>query len=175
LLINKDSVRSDDEEKKTIEEIVLQFKAGNRAAVIPVLQAIQDKLGYLSPYATEKTANITGVSINTVYGVATFYSQFLFVKPARHQIRVCRGTACYVRGTSTILQAIERTLGIKEGETTPDGEYSLETVACIGACAFAPTIRIDEDTYGQLTPKKIEELFSRRSKQEEAHEGNAGE
>ena len=165
--MSNNTVVTEAEEKKVIDELLSHFTQGGRSVTIQALQAVQENFGYLSPYSIEKVAVIAGVSPNTIYGVATFYSQFLFNKPGRHKIAVCRGTACHVREAPKMLEVIERVLGIKEGQTTPDGEYSLETVACIGACSIAPTMRIDEDTYGQLTPQKIEELLGRKSKKEE--------
>ena len=153
-------------QKKQIKEILTPFK-GRDLVVIPALQAVQAKFGYLPQEALEEIGNVAEVSANSVYGVASFYAQFRFTKPGKHKIAVCRGTACHVRGAPRIIEAIERALGIKEEETTADFEYSLETVACIGACALAPTIRIDEDTHGQLNTKKIEELFSKKTQQVE--------
>jgi NADH-quinone oxidoreductase subunit E len=96
---------------------------------------------------------------STIYGVATFYSQFKMKPSGRKVIRVCRGTACHVRGGARVLQSVEKQLGIKPGQTTADLEYTLETVACIGACALAPTMTVNRETYGQMTPKKVREVL----------------
>ena len=104
--------------------------------------------------------------MSRIYAVATFYAQFYLTPRGRQTVRVCRGTACHVRGGPLILDAVERELGIKDGETTPDLEYNLETVACIGACALAPTMVINQNTYGKLTPNKVAEAFSRKDRKE---------
>ena len=103
---------------------------------------------------------------STVYGVRTFYAQFKLTPLGRRIIRICRGTACHVRGAAKVLAEIEKQLGIKAGETTDDLEYTLETVACIGACALAPTMTIDKETYGKMTTKKVAEVLGDRSKAE---------
>ena len=107
-------------------------------------------------------AKFLRLSESTVYGVATFYAQFKFVPSGKRKVRVCRGTACHVRGGARILREVEKRLGIKPGETTEDWEYTLETVACIGACALAPTMTVDKETYGQMTTKKVLEVFGER-------------
>jgi NADH-quinone oxidoreductase subunit E len=100
---------------------------------------------------------------SSVYGVSTFYAQFKLTPLGKKVIRVCRGTACHVRGSTKILNEIEKRLGIKAGETTADMEYTLETVACIGACALAPTMTIDGETYGKMTTKKVAEVLGGKS------------
>ena len=108
-----------------------------------------------------------GFLSSKIYAVATFYAQFYLTPRGRNTIRLCRGTACHVRGAARILDAVERELGIPEGGTTPDLEYSLETVACIGACALAPTMVINQDTFGKLTPNKVEDIFKQRNNKEQ--------
>jgi NADH:ubiquinone oxidoreductase subunit E len=102
-----------------------------------------------------------------VFGVATFYAQFRLVPSGKNRVTVCRGTACHVRGGARILKDVQQRLGIKPGETTPDLEYSLDTVACIGACALAPNLTINDNVHGQLTTKKVGEIFGDRSKKSE--------
>jgi len=159
-------VVTDTELGKQIRDIIAPLK-GRQIVLIPALQAVQEKLGYLPREAMEEIGEMAGVSANTVYGVATFYAQFRTTPVGKRRVAVCRGTACHVRGSERILEAIERALCIEVGETTQDREYSLETVACIGACALAPTLRINEETHGKLTTKAVEDLFPKRSKQEE--------
>jgi NADH-quinone oxidoreductase subunit E len=149
-----------------IREILAPLQ-GHKVILIPALQAVQDKFGYLPEVAMEEIGCLAGVSANVVYGVASFYAQFRTTPVGKKHVAVCQGTACHVRGAARILEAIERALDIKAGETTPDLEYSLETVACIGACALAPTLRINEDTHGKLTTNEIERLFPKPAKQEE--------
>ena len=138
--------------------------SGDGSNLIPILQETQDVLGYLPAEAMLGIAEFLRIPESSVYGVATFYAQFKLKPAGKKTIRVCRGTACHVRGADQILQEVERKLGIKPGETTDDFEYSLETVACIGACALAPTIVIDDEVQRKMTPKKVAELFSNRSK-----------
>ncbi|MBM4446813.1 MAG: NADH-quinone oxidoreductase subunit NuoE [Chloroflexi bacterium] len=140
---------------------------GHKVILIPALQAVQEKFGYLPEAAMEEIGRVAGVSPNVVYGVASFYAQFRTTPVGKKHVTVCQGTACHVRGAARILEAIERALDIKAGETTPDLGYSLETVACIGACALAPTLRVNEDTHGKLTTNDIEKLFSKIARQEE--------
>ena len=146
---------------------ILSSYEGKREELIPILQQVQEELGYLPEQAMLEIAQFTGVPESHVYGVATFYSQFRFTPIGKHHVMVCRGTACHVRGAPRILQTIEKHLGIKEGQTTEDMEYSLETVACIGACGLAPNIVINKQTYGHLTINKISEILANiRSKEE---------
>ena len=131
-------------------------KKGN---LIPILQKVQDRLGYLPKTAIIEIASYINVPVADVYSVATFYSQFRLVPTGQKLIRVCCGTACHFRGGAAILHDIEKKLSIKPGETTEDRKYTLETVACIGACALAPVITINKKTYGQMSPEKIAEVF----------------
>jgi NADH-quinone oxidoreductase subunit E len=132
---------------------------GKRGELIPILQQVQEKFGYLPEDAMFEVARFTGVPESSVYAVATFYAQFRFTPIGRTHVTVCRGTSCHVRGAPRILEAIEKQLGIKEGETSPDLEYSLETVACIGACGLSPCIMANKKVEAKLTPKKVAELF----------------
>jgi NADH-quinone oxidoreductase E subunit len=151
--------------KGGLEEILSSYGRG-RDNLIPILQRTQEHYGYLPEEAIEEIANYMHLSGSTVYGVITFYSHFKLAPGGKQTVRVCRGTACHVRGGARIIQDIERRLGVKAGETTPDGEYTLETVACIGACALAPTITIDKETYGDMTTKKTAEVLGDRSKEQ---------
>ena len=130
--------------------------------LIPILQRVQEEFGYLPEDAMMGIAKAIGVPESRVFAVASFYAQFRFTPMGRNHVMVCRGTACHVRGAARILDEAERQLNIKEGETTEDLEYTLETVACIGCCGLAPTIVINEDTYGRLTPKDIPKIFEGR-------------
>lgn len=128
--------------------------------LIPVLQRVQAELGYLSAEAMNTIAQFCRVPESKVFGIASFYAQFRFAPLGRTQIVACRGTACHVRGAPQILDEVKRQLGIDEGETTPDLEYSLETVACIGCCALAPCLVINGKVESKMTPKKVKELFT---------------
>lgn len=143
---------------KGVEEVLARFR-GNRGELIGILQAVQERLGYLPDRAMLRIARFAGVPESQMFGVASFYAQFRFKPVGRRRVMVCQGTACHVRGGAKILDEIEKRLQIKPGGTTPDLEYSLDTVACIGACALAPTIMINKDTHGRLTQKKVGEIF----------------
>ena len=132
---------------------------GSEDELIPILQDVQRRFGYLPEDAMQAIAAFTGVPESQVYAVATFYAQFRFTPIGRTHIMVCRGTSCHVRGAPRILAEIEKRLGIKEGETTPDLEYSLETVACIGACGLSPCIMTNKAVQAKMTPKKVAEYF----------------
>jgi NADH:ubiquinone oxidoreductase subunit E len=147
---------------KETEKIVANYSRDS-SNLISMLQEAQEKFGYLPEEVMKKIAKFLRLTDNTVYGVSTFYAQFSFVPTGRRKITVCRGTACHVRGGARILREVERRLGIKPGETTEDMEYSLETVACIGACALAPTMRIGSETYGQMTTKKVAEVLGAKT------------
>ena len=135
---------------------------GKRDELIPILQQVQEKFGYLPEDAMFEVARFTGVPESSVYAVATFYAQFRFTPIGRTHVTVCRGTSCHVRGAPRILEAIQKQLGIREGETSADLEYSLETVACIGACGLSPCIMANKKVEAKLTPKKVAELFPKR-------------
>jgi len=147
--------------REPLSEILSRY-AGQRDELIPILQEAQEQFGYLPEEVMHGVAKFLRLSESTVYGVATFYAQFKFVPSGKRKVRVCRGTACHVRGGARILREVEKRLGIKPGETTEDWEYTLETVACIGACALAPTMTVDKETYGQMTTKKVLEVFGER-------------
>jgi len=146
-----------------IDKVIAEYK-GERWSLIPLLEEIQQVVGYIPPQAIPRIASALGLFPSQIQGVITFYAQ-LYTRPrGRNIVRVCRGTACHVRGGKTILKLVKQHLGIEEGETTSDMEYTLETVACIGVCALAPNMVINNDTYGQLNPKKVSRLFSGRDR-----------
>jgi NADH-quinone oxidoreductase subunit E len=158
----KDTLTKADVQDK-LQEIFSQHR-GEAQELIPILQETQEKFRYLPAAAMREISRFLHIPESTVYGVSTFYAQFKLTPLGRRIIRVCRGTACHVRGASKVLAEMEKQLGIKAGETTPDMEYTLETVACIGACALAPTMTIDNETYGKMTAKKVTEVLGDRSK-----------
>jgi len=145
-------------ETARLERLLASFK-GEKSELIPILQQVQQEFGYLSDDAMRQIAHFLKAPEGVVYGVATFYAQFKFIPMGKKLIRVCRGTACYIKGSPRILDEMEKRLGIKAGETTPDMEYTLETVACIGACALAPTMTIDGETHGKMTTQKVAEVL----------------
>jgi NADH:ubiquinone oxidoreductase subunit E len=138
---------------------VLENYEKDRDSLIPVLQAVQGKFGYVSEDAVDGIAHYLDISQSSIYGVATFYTQFRFARPGDHMIRVCLGTACHVKGGSQIMDEISRHLGIDAGETTPDYKFSLERVACFGSCALSPVVVVDDKVYGRMTPKKAKKIL----------------
>lgn len=146
---------------KRIDKIVADYRE-QRWSLIPLLQAIQQALGYIPPEAIPRIAKALGLFPSLVQGVITFYTQLYTEPRGKNIVRVCRGTACHVRGGKTILKLVKQQLGIEEGETTPDMEYTLETVACIGVCALAPNMVVNRTTHGHMNPKKVAYLFSRK-------------
>jgi len=135
---------------------ILRGLQHDRSDLVPALQRAQATLGYLPPEAVRRIARRLGITESEVFGVATFYAQFRFSPPGRHRLRVCLGTACHVKGGVQMMETLERRLGITAGETTPDGEYDLGRVACLGCCALAPVFTLDETIYGQMSVLKLQ-------------------
>ena len=148
-------------ELKRIDRTIANYQE-YKWGLIPLLQEIQQVLGYIPPEAIPRIARGLGLFPSQVQGVITFYTQLYTAPRGKNIVRVCRGTACHVRGGKTILKLVKQHLGVEEGENTPDLEYTLETVACIGVCALAPNIVINNSTYGHLNPKKVAQLFSKK-------------
>ncbi|MCX7971104.1 MAG: NADH-quinone oxidoreductase subunit NuoE [Negativicutes bacterium] len=140
-----------DNVKSRLEPILAKYQ-GVRGALIPVLQEAQNEFGYLPEGVIVCIAESLGIPVSQVYGVVTFYAQFHLNPRGRNIIRICQGTACHVRGAKAILNKIEETLKIKSGQTTDDLRFTLETVACIGACGLAPVMMVNDNTHGRLTP-----------------------
>jgi NADH-quinone oxidoreductase subunit E len=144
--------------------------------LIPMLQRIQGELGYVPAEAMEVVAGCLDIPPVDVYGVVTFYNQFRMTPPGKHQVKVCMGTACHMKGGHIILDSWERRLGIQVGETTEDREYSLERVACVGCCTLAPVTLYDEEVIPKITPTKVDGLlFSHQLADKQQKEGAAGE
>ncbi|HUU95865.1 MAG TPA: NADH-quinone oxidoreductase subunit NuoE [Phycisphaerae bacterium] len=145
----------------TFEEVMRDL-TGGPADLVPVLQRVQEADGFLSAGAIRRISRWLKVSESEVYGVATFYAQFRFDPPGRHHIKACLGTACHVQGGEQMLNVLERRLGIRPGETGADGEYDLERVACLGCCALAPVVTVDDKTYSQMSVLKLQRLLDER-------------
>ena len=139
---------------------VLAPYRGQKGATIPVLQKVQEELGYLPEEAISEIADCLGLSTNEVYGVASFYAQFRFKPQGKHTVKVCQGTACHVRGGRRILEAVEQNLGIQPGETSEDFQFSLERIACFGSCALAPVMVVDKTIYGRMTTAKARQILA---------------
>jgi NADH-quinone oxidoreductase subunit E len=151
----------DQAETGILKEIatMLPLFSGERGSLIPILQEIQTKFSYISADAMRLVADHVGISSSEVYGVASFYNQFRFTPPGRHQIKVCLGTACQVKGGDIILENFERRLSIQAGQTSIDREFSIDKVACVGCCALAPVAQVDETIHGHMAPSKVEGLI----------------
>lgn len=134
---------------------IIEKRKNEPGAIMPVLQEAQNVYGYLPIEVQQMVADGLGVPLSEVFGVATFYSQFSLTPKGKYNISVCLGTACYVKGASDVLTAVEKKLGIKPGGITPDGKFSLDACRCVGACGLAPVIMINNDVYGRLTPDQV--------------------
>ncbi len=152
--------------KALVEEIVNKHH-NNPANLISILQEIQFQEGYLSEDTIQDIAEVLDISGSKIYGVATFYTQFKFVKPGLHQIKLCQGTACHVKGSNTLLDVLKSSLKIEPGQTTADGNVSLERVACLGCCALAPVIVVDDEVHGKMTQDSTTEILKSLDKSEE--------
>jgi NADH-quinone oxidoreductase subunit E len=141
-----------------IDEVLGKYEK-REASLIPVLQEVQGVFGYLPEEALVKIGHNLRIALSRIYGVATFYAQFYLSPRGLHTVRVCRGTACHVRGGKHVLKAVRQALGIGEGETTVDSKFTFETVACLGACALAPVLLVDKNYYGKLTPARVEQVL----------------
>ncbi len=141
-----------------VEEI-LNYHHRSREKLIPILQQVQERLGYLPVAAMQRIARAVELPAVEVYGLATFYNQFRLHPPGDHQIKVCMGTACYMVGGQIALDSFERRLKLKEGETTADCKFSLERVACVGCCTLAPVVVINERVEGRVTPTRVDGLL----------------
>lgn len=146
-----------------IDGIIDNYR-GKKWSLIPLLHDIQREFGYIPPDAIPRIASALKLFPSQVQGVITFYEQFYTSPRGKNVVRVCRGTACHVRGGKTILKLVKEQLGLEEGETAPDYEYTLETVACIGVCALAPNLVVNKETHGHMNPKKVGQLFHKKER-----------
>ena len=142
----------------TLRRLLADF-GRQRAALLPILQAVQEQCTYLPPEAMRLVGAHLGIPASEVFGVASFYNQFRFYPPGRHPIKICLGTACHVKAGDIILENFERKLGIRDGQTTADREFSLERVACVGCCALAPVAIVGDTVHGHMQPSKVEGLL----------------
>lgn len=156
--------------KSNIDSILNKFPEAKRDSLIPILQHVQEEEGFLSRKTVDQVAKHIDIPTSKIFGVATFYNQFKFVKPGVYNVQVCRGTACHVLGSSNVLSEIENCLGIKPDETTSDGLFSIEVVACIGACGLAPVISINGEFHAKVTTESIKEILDGYRKKEADNE-----
>lgn len=146
------------EQEKQLKEVIAKHKE-QPGGLMPILQEAQGIYGYLPIEVQTMIADELDISLSEVYGVATFYSQFTLTPKGEHRVSVCLGTACYVKGSDKILEAVESHLGIKSGECTLDGMFSIDSCRCVGACGLAPVMMVDEDVYGKVTPEQVAEIL----------------
>ena len=133
----------------------------DEGSLIPILQRIQDKFGYISEEAVQNVSVFLKISENRIFSVASFYSQFRFTERGRNSIKVCLGTACHVRGGQILSEAVERELGISHGQTTRDKRYDFQRVACLGCCALAPVVQVNDDIYSGVTVIRLKEILDK--------------
>lgn len=155
MIKSKVEITNDPVRRMSLVDRLVERHGITRSALIPILQDVQEEEGYLSRRIVVELAEALNLPASKIYGVATFYNQFRFQAPGKYQIQICRGTACHVKGSATVLDALVRELDIHPGETTRDGLFSLEVVACIGACGLAPVICINGEYHAQVEPDQI--------------------
>ncbi len=145
--------------KAEVEKILNRHGGEKRDSLIPILQEIQTEVGYLSEDALIAVGKHLKLPTSKIYGVATFYNQFRFEPVGKYHVQVCRGTACHVLGSATVLEELEKNLKVKAGQTTKDGMFSIEVVACIGACGLAPVITINGEFYAKVTTDSLKQII----------------
>ncbi|MFA6807871.1 MAG: NADH-quinone oxidoreductase subunit NuoE [Eubacteriales bacterium] len=141
-----------------IDKIVSQANVTEGSNII-ILQKIQEEFGYISPTMLERISQLIGTSVSELNSIITFYTQFRLEPIGKHLIQVCHGTACHLAGAEKISDAIELETGAKAGSTSPDGLFTIENVSCLGCCSIAPVIKIDDETYGKVTPEKVRNII----------------
>ena len=147
------------EQEERLRAVIAEHK-GQPGATMPVLQAAQEIFGYLPEEVQIMVAEGLDIPLSEVYGVASFYAQFTLNPKGKYQISLCLGTACYVKGASDVLEAVQQRLGIKPGSITPDGKFSLDACRCIGACGLAPVMTVNDDVYGRLVPEDVAKILA---------------
>ena len=157
---------------KKIADQLRQILSGHRperVELIRILQEVEERFGYLPREAMLEVANFTQIPASAVYGVATFYNRFRFTPLGRHPVKACLGTACHMQGGALVLEALERELEIKVGDITHDGEFSLEVVACVGACGLAPVLCVNGNVHGSAAPDTVRKTLSSYRAKEKSH------
>ncbi len=158
--------------KTGVIEILEKHKGEGRDSLIPILQEIQETTGYLSSETLADVGKCLNIPTSKIYGVATFYNQFRFEPKGKYHIQVCRGTACHVLGSATVLDRLEKIVKIKAGQTSRDGLFSIEVVACIGACGLAPVICVNGEFYARVTESSLQEIIG-KYKNREVQDGSS--
>lgn len=148
------------EQKEELLKVIAELK-DEKGALMPILQKAQDIYGYLPIEVQTIISNETGIPLEKIYGVSTFYAQFALNPKGKYRISVCLGTACYVKGSGDIYDYLQEKLGIKGGGCTPDGKFSLDACRCVGACGLAPVVMVNDDVYGRLTVDDIDDILAK--------------
>lgn len=156
--IEEKETTKQDVDLSLIEPLIKKYKY-KKGNLIPLLQGVQDIYGYIPEQAFYEISKQTGLKLNDLYGVATFYAQFRLNPVGKNIVRICHGTACHVQNASKVTEDLLNFLEIKDGETTPDGIFTVETVACLGCCSLAPVMMVGDETYGKLTGKKAVDII----------------
>ena len=153
-----------------VESVLESYPNAGREALIPILQEVQEACGYLSRESIIKIGKHLHLPASKIYGVATFYNQFRFQPLGKYHVQVCRGTACHVKGSYMVLEDVKNALKINPGQTSKDGMFSLEVVACIGACGLAPVIKVNDEFFAEMTAAKLDRIMKNYRKEAEANE-----
>jgi NADH-quinone oxidoreductase subunit E len=156
-----------------VQQILTEYAGSGRESLIPILQKIQEEEGYLSRQAVVEVGKSLDMPASKIYGVATFYNQFRFEPLGKYHVQVCRGTACHVLGSATVLEELEKMLRIKAGQSTRDGLFSMEVVACIGACGLAPVICINGVFHANVTTQSVIKILDSYRRKAENHDDKA--
>ena len=151
---------------KKLKAVIAQHK-GEKWGLIPLLQDVQEQFGYVPPEAIEPIAKALNIFSSQVQGVITFYAGFTLTPKGKYVLKACRGTACHVKGSRSIIRLMQKELNLKEGETSPDYQFTLETVACLGACFLAPTMLVNRNYFGRLAPSRVTSLLDHYRKSKE--------
>ncbi len=144
-----------------VENILLQYPKGRQEYLLPILQDIQNKVGYIPINTLSIISNYIRIPGSTIYGVASFYNQFRFVPRGKYHFQICYGTACYLYGSSTLLEELEKLLGTSDGQVSDDGLFSLEMVSCLGGCAQAPVISINGEYYSKINLDNLQQIVTK--------------
>jgi NADP-reducing hydrogenase subunit HndA len=147
------------EQEGELLKVIAELK-DTKGALMPIMQKAQDIYGYLPIEVQKIISDNTGIPLEKIYGVATFYAQFALQPKGKYRVSVCLGTACYVKGSGKIYEKLQEVLNLKEGECTPDGKFSLESCRCVGACGLAPVMMINDDVHGRLLPDDVEKILA---------------
>ncbi|MCU0664480.1 MAG: NADH-quinone oxidoreductase subunit NuoE [Myxococcota bacterium] len=157
------------ETNTAIDRILAEYRGASRDALIPILQKVQEALGFLSQEAIAQIGKNLDLPASKIYGVATFYNQFRFQPQGKYHFMVCRGTACHVKGSKKLLESVVSALGVQPGQTTRDRVFSLEVVACMGACGLAPVVCVNGEFYAKVTPMKLAKIIDECRTKEAVH------